>query len=205
MSRSDKGKSKGHGCLGFILVLVAAVAVIAFLFFTTDMFDSAKKTLYSYFYPQKYTEQVSESCEEFGVEEALVYAVIRTESGFRPEVESAAGAVGLMQLMPSTFEWLQQKLDGDIVYSADSLKDPEINIRYGVYFLSYLIERYSNVETACAAYNSGMAKVDGWLEDGRYSPDGSTLTAIPYAETERYVSRVSEARRHYLNLYYNND
>lgn len=204
MSRDNR--SRGHGCLGFVAALtVIAVAAAAVLFFATDVFEPAKKSLYGIFYPQQFSDKVSESCKEFGVEEALVYAVIRTESGFRPDVESPAGAVGLMQLMPSTFEWLQQRLNGEVIYSAEELKEPSINIRYGVYFLSYLLDRYGSADTACAAYNSGVATVDGWLEDSSCSEDGSTLSKIPYEETERYVKRVDEARDRYLKLYYNKD
>ena len=195
-------KKKGHGCLGFTLTLLVIAALIVALFFTTDIFNDAKKKVYTAIYPQKYTQEVKENCAEFGVDEALAYAVIRTESGFRAEVESAAGAVGLMQLMPETFDWLQLRLDGEVKYTAESLTSPGINIRYGVYFLSYLLERYGDPDTACAAYNSGVATVDGWLEDAEYSPDGRTLSTIPYEETERYVSRVREAREWYTKLYY---
>ena len=197
----DKRKKKGHGCLGFTLTLIVALgALFTVLMLKTDTFDGLKYKAYGLFYQQKYTDQVERYSAEFGVEESLVYAVIRTESGFRPEVESAAGAVGLMQLMPSTFDWLQTSLDGEVIYTADRLSDPDINIRYGTYFISYLIQRYGDLDTACAAYNAGVASVDSWLSDPNYSPDGVTLSEIPYKETERYVEKVKSAKAIYDKL-----
>lgn len=192
---------KGHGCLGFGLVFVTILAVLVVLFFTTHLFDGVKYKLYGYFYPQKYVQEVESSSREFGVDEDLIYAVIRTESGFRQEVESHAGAVGLMQLMPETFEWLQEDLDGKVTYPPERLKDAAVNIRYGTYFLSWLLERYGNVDTACAAYNAGISNVDEWLSDSRYSSDGRTLRTIPYKETAQYVERVREALEMYRKIY----
>ncbi len=170
---------------------------------TGDRMDGFKGKVYSVFYPQKYSEQVSRYSSEFGVEEALVYSVIRTESGFRPEVESHAGAVGLMQLMPSTFDWLQEKLDGSVVYTSEQLKDPDTNIKYGTYFLSMLMDRYGgDIKTVAAAYNAGTTTVDGWLSDTTYSTNGTTLSYIPYEETEHYADKVIKTRDMYNKLYY---
>lgn len=203
MSRHAAGQpnKRGHGCLGFFLTLTAILAVLVTLFFTTHLFDGLKNKIYTLFYPQKYVQQVEESSREFGVDKDLVYAVIRTESGFRQEVESHAGAIGLMQLMPETFNWLQEHLEGEVIYPAERLKDADINIRYGTYFLSWLIERYGDADTACAAYNAGISNVDDWLADSRYSDDGRTLKSIPYTETERYVERVREALEKYRTIY----
>ncbi|MBQ3266179.1 MAG: lytic transglycosylase domain-containing protein [Ruminococcus sp.] len=197
-------ETKGHGAIGFLLtfVLLLFAGVMVFFFVSDTNYKGAKGKVYSLFYPQEYETQVKKYAYEFGVEEPLVYAVIRTESGFRPEVESAAGAMGLMQLMPSTFDWLQESLDGDIVYSSDSLSEPDVNIRYGVYLLSVLLGQYEVRDTAVAAYNAGTSTVDGWLEDKSISPDGKSLTDIPYEETANYVERVSEAYEMYKQLYY---
>ena len=195
-------RKKGHGCLGFgITLMIAVIAIFAILFFTTDIFHGLKTQVYGLFYPQKYTAEVEQSSKEFGVDDTLIYAVIKTESGFREEVESYAGAVGLMQLMPETFEWLQDKLEDEVIYPAESLKNPAVNIRYGTYFLSYLLERYGDVSTACAAYNAGTTTVDEWLSDSRYSKDGKTLSDIPYQETNDYVRKVQEAQEMYRKLY----
>ena len=197
-------KSRGHGILGFIITLIIVVAIVGaiMIFFTGEDMSGLKGTVYGWFYPQKYTEQVEKYSAEFNVDKNLIYAVIRTESGFRAEVESQAGAVGLMQLMPDTFTWLQESLDGEITHTSSDLKDPDVNVRYGTYFLSMLLSDYNgNVRTAAAAYNAGFSNVDEWLNNTAYSPDGKTLTNIPYKETADYADRVTEAYRIYGKLY----
>lgn len=197
-------ETKGHGAIGFLLtfVLLLFAGVMVFFFVSDTSYKGVKGKVYSLLYPQEYEQQVKKAAAEFHVEEPLIYAVIRTESGFRPEVESSVGAQGLMQLMPSTFDWLQESLDGEITYSSDALSDPEINIRYGTYLLSVLLKQYEVRDTAIAAYNAGTSTVDGWLEDTTISPDGKTLTNIPYEETAGYVKKVDEAYEIYQNLYY---
>lgn len=198
-------ETKGHGAIGFLVtfVLLLFIGVMVFFFVSDSSYKGVKGKVVGLFYPQEYQQQVTRSATEFGVEEPLIYAVIRTESGFRPEVESSAGALGLMQLMPATFDDLQQKLDGEVVYSADSLSDPTINIRYGTYLLSILLEKYdNNRNTAVAAYNAGPANVDSWLEDNSCSPDGKNLSSIPFEETQNYVKRVTDAYDMYKKLYY---
>ncbi len=197
-------RKKGHGVLGFFLTLILVLAILGAIvfFFTGDAMNGLKGKVYSAIYPQKYTAEVERSAAEFGVDKNLIYAVIRTESGFRPEVESHAGAVGLMQLMPSTFEWLQESLDGEISHDVTALTDPGINVRYGTYFLSMLLKDYDgNVRTAAAAYNAGFVAVNGWLEDPACSSDGKTLSAIPYEETASYADKVEEAYEMYKKIY----
>lgn len=197
-------ETKGHGAIGFLItfVLLMFVGVMVFFFLSDTSYKGVKGKVYSLLYPQEYEQQVRHASIEFGVEEPLIYAVIRTESGFRPEVESSVGASGLMQLMPSTFDWLQENLNGAVTYSADSLADPDINIRYGTYLLSILLKKHEVRDTAIAAYNAGTSTVDGWLQDKSLSPDGKTLTTIPYEETSAYVQKVSEAYDMYKKLYY---
>ena len=197
-------KTKGHGSIRIlvIFVLLLFVGVMVFFFVSDTSYKGTKGKVYKFIYQQQYGEQVAKYAAEFGVEEALVFAVIRTESGFRSDAESDAGAIGLMQLMPSTFEWLQESLDGEVTYSSDSLTDPDINIRYGTYLLSLLLKQYEVQDTAIAAYNAGTSTVDGWLQDSSISPDGKTLSSIPYEETENYVERVDKAYNLYKKLYY---
>ena len=204
MAHFEKTGKKGHGCCGGILGLFLAFsAILLVLSFTTDMLDSVKYSIMGRFYKQEYSERVTEYADKYDVDEALVYAVIRTESGFREDVKSSAGAVGLMQIMPDTFKWLQEKESGSVKYGADKLTDPEINIRYGTYYLSYLLSHYNgNEELAIAAYNAGMTNVDKWLKDERYSEDGESLKKIPYKETAKYVKRVTKTKGVYETLYY---
>lgn len=205
--RYDDGRTRGHGRCGFFITLVLVAAVIVgLLAFSTNILDTYKNKVYEYFYPQKYMEQVETASQCYGVEESLIYAVIRTESGFREEVESHAGAIGLMQLMPSTFEWLQSSQDGVVTMTSSSLYDPDINVDYGTCLLRILLDKYDgNISTAVAAYNAGSSNVDSWLTNPSYSPDGLTLASVPYEETEKYVERVENTRNMYEKLYYSDN
>lgn len=203
--RYEKTGRKGHGCCGTIVALfLVLTVVVTLLLFTTDVLDNVKRHFMEKAFPLEYSEYVTEYSSQYGVEEALVYSVMRTESGFRAEVESSAGAVGLMQMMPSTFEWLQNKKDGEVIYDKEDLKNPQISIEYGTYLLSYLLDRYEDEATAIAAYNAGMTTVDGWLSDTMYSKDSITLSNIPYPETAQYVERVEKTKSVYESLYYEN-
>lgn len=201
--RYEKTQKKGHGCaISVVALLLVGCAVAALLMFTTNLLDGTKNKIMSYFFPQEYSQYVTEYSAKYGVDEALIYAVIRTESGFRVEVESSAGAVGLMQLMPSTFEWLQSSKDGNVTLSKQDMKSPQINIEYGTYLLSILLDKYDDERVAVAAYNAGMTNVDEWLSNKTYSPDGKTLSQIPFGETSEYVERVQKTRSVYESLYY---
>ena len=106
-----------------------------------------------------------------------------------------------MQLMPSSFEWLLQKRGETDKYTSDALFDPAVNIDYGAYLLRYFYDYYGTEQCAVAAYNAGFV-VSDWLADSSYSPDGVTLTEIPYPETSQYVDKVESAKSVYIELYY---
>jgi len=149
-------------------------------------------------FPLKYQDVIEESAIEYGLETDLVLGVIYAESGFK-ENASSGKAHGLMQISQSTGEWILNKMGEE--YLPEKLYQPEINIRMGCFYLSYLIDHYKNIETALAAYNAGMGNVSSWLEDKKYSKDGITLTEIPYSETAKYVRRVRSLRKIYKILY----
>lgn len=174
-----------------IILISAAVLFVAF--------SVTGKTVIKLIYPMKYTEYVEKYSAEYGVDSELVYAVIKTESSFNPDAVSNADAVGLTQITPETFEWIKTKLgeeDKEL-----SLYDPETSIKYGAYFLSYLLNEFENTDTALAAYHAGRGRVNGWLEDEKISPDGKTLNEIPVPETAHYVKKVNKALNVYNNLY----
>ena len=105
-----------------------------------------------------------------------------------------------MQIMPSTFKWLTN----DVLFehlNEGMLFDPETNIRYGTYYLSYLYDRYGDWELALAAYNGGLGNVDKWLENDAYADGEGGLKKIPFKETKHFVSRVSKAWEKYDKLY----
>lgn len=175
-----------------ILVIVALIVVIVMLL-------NSGKELKKSIYPTEYSEYVYKYSQEYDIDPNLVFAIIKTESNFDPNAGSNAGALGLMQLMPDTFDWLQQYKNGEITMDTSQLYDPETNIQYGCIFLEFLLEKYAIEETAVAAYNAGFGAVDGWLTDSNYSTDGETLYYIPYPETAAYVDKVENAKICYEN------
>ena len=150
-------------------------------------------------YPLRYSELVEENAKENGLEPALVYAVIRAESSFDPDARSRAGALGLMQMMPETFDWLQQQ--SGTRYAEQDLLRPEVNIRFGCRFLSMMMRKYGVRRTALCAYNAGSGAVDSWLGDPQISSDGKNLSHIPYPETANYVGAVEQNYDKYKKLY----
>ena len=127
--------------------------------------------------------------------------MIRTESGFKPEAQSGVGAMGIMQVMPETFDWLMDQRGESGKYTRDDLLKPEVCIDYGSYLLRYFYDYYGTEQAAVAAYNAGFV-VGEWLGNPEYSPDGKTLTVIPYPETSDYVDKVESAKEQYIKLYY---
>ena len=153
-------------------------------------------------HPLKYTDLVLKYSDEYGVPETLIYAVIKVESGFEPLAQSSAGAIGLMQMMPSTFEWLSGEEHFGEYLPALSLNQPDISIRYGTYYLYYLYQKFGNWNTVLAAYNAGEGNVTKWLAVPEHSDGQGGLTYIPFDETRSYVSKVNSAIEMYQKLYY---
>jgi len=152
-------------------------------------------------YPMRYTSTVERCSEEFGVDRELVYAVIRTESGFDPNARSDAGAMGLMQIMPDTFGWLQGKLEPDADHPTERLYDPSTNIRYGVFYLSMLREKFGSDLLAVAAYHAGQNRIAQWLNEKKIPVENCTADDIPSSATGHYVRKVQSARSVYEKLY----
>ncbi len=138
---------------------------------------------------------VNAASAEFDVPAAMILAVIRTESDFRADALSRAGARGLMQLMPQTFAWLCEELEEP--HAKNEITDPATNIRFGSYYLSYLFEKFGSWRVALAAYNAGEGRVSEWLEDPTLS-SGGTLRQIPYPETAAYVKKTLSYYTAYL-------
>lgn len=137
--------------------------------------------------------------EEFNVPVAMILALIRAESGFHPDATSRAGAMGLTQLMPDTFSWLCEECLKE-PHTKDEITDPETNVRFGTYYLSYLYEKFGSWRVALAAYNAGEGRVTEWLQDPALA-SGGTLRHIPYPETAAYVKKTLEYYVEYLDIY----
>ncbi len=137
---------------------------------------------------------------QYGIDESLVYAIIKCESNFDKNALSHAGARGLMQITHETYEWaaLREKDDS---FSDNSLFDPDTNIRYGCAIYSILQNEFSDPAVALAAYNAGRGRVITWLSNESYSKDGKTLDVVPFAETDRYVKKVLKTHKIYKLIY----
>ena len=181
-----------RGCLAGIVL--AAVAVCAALF-GPQLAEAGLRFLY----PQKHAALVEEEAAEFGLDAELVYAVIKTESGFDAGAVSHAGAMGLMQLTQETFDWISSLYPPED--GAGDVFDPAANVHCGCALLRLLLDQYGSLDVALAAYNAGMGNVSQWLESGQYSHDGETLHTIPYPETDAYVRKVRRAYEIYTRLY----
>lgn len=156
--------------------------------------------LYGRMFPLEHEAYINTYADEYGVDPFLVYGIIHTESRFREDAVSPAGAMGLMQVTPETGEFIADRM-GMGTFTEDMLKDPEINIRMGIYYLSYLEENFSRIETRLAAYNAGPNRVAAWLKDESIS-DGEVLQNIPFEETKNYVERVLQREKIYRILYF---
>ena len=194
--RIKKKKSIADISLNALLIILAASVVFAVLY------TIIANTMEKHIYPRKYSNFVEKYSAEFGVPENIIYAVIKTESDFERTAASSSEppALGLMQLTEETYEWVSGKLKESP--SAFEIYDPETNIKYGVWYLSYLYARFDNWDTAFAAYNAGPGNVSKWLKDEEYSSDGETLFYIPFKETRNYLKKVNKQTEIYRNLYY---
>ena len=173
--------------------IIFAILVIFILFWSMNC------CIRKFVYPLEYKKEVLESSSRYNLDSALVFAVIKVESNFDSDATSGAGAVGLMQITPSTAEYISKlvnKKDYDLFNAAD-------NIEFGCFYLNYLLAKFGNLQTALYAYNAGEGKVAGWLKDKKYSLDGTTLFNVPYKETKEYTEKISETFSKYKKLYGN--
>lgn len=143
-------------------------------------------------YPLAYENIVRTHAREHDLDPALLAAVVYAESRYDPNAESAAGAIGLMQLLPETARGIALRTGGTHFVLAD-LRDPDINVRYGSWYIDHLLAHYDgNVRLALAAYHAGQGNVDRWEQEGR---------GIEFPETKAYVDEVERVRQVYATAY----
>jgi soluble lytic murein transglycosylase len=142
-------------------------------------------------YPLAYESIVRGHAENYSLDPALLAAVIYQESKFDTEARSKAGAVGLMQLQPETARGIALRTGGS-KFHVDDLTNPEINVRYGSWYLRHLLDKYDEERLALAAFNAGQGNVDSWRKAGK---------GIAFAETRHYVDRVDELKGIYRDAY----
>ena len=156
-------RRRGRGAVG----LLAALAVLAVL---GGAWLQVHRTMPSWYarlwYPLEYEDAIRSEAARYDLDPALVAAVINTESGFVPDSRSSAGAVGLMQVLPETAEFIAAEPNRPSP-PPDELEDPAVNIAYGSRYLRYLIDRYGTVPLALAAYNGGETNLTEWVDRGR--------------------------------------
>ena len=146
-------------------------------------------------FPVRYMDIIEANTGE--LDATWILAVIKAESSFRPQAESHRGAQGLMQLMPTTAEWVAE-LMGKTDFDPETVWQPEINIALGSFYLNWLYRYYNNnLDLAITAYNAGLGNVNRWLADPVFSADGKNLDIIPFNETSNYLRRVTTNQRVY--------
>ena len=150
-------------------------------------------------YPVNYLEEIQKYSNEYGVDPKVVLAIMRVESNFKTDATSKVNAKGLMQVLPDTAKHVAKLLNIDA--NSIDLNDAETNIKIGTYYIKYLMQNFSNMDTVYAAYNGGIGNVNTWLKDSKYSSDGVSLYNIPSSETKHYVNKVNKALKAYEILY----
>ena len=188
-----------------ILVIIAIIICSLIFGIATDIGWSSYKL---HEHSIEHLEIVEKYSASYNVPKEIVFAVIKTESGFDQNAISSAGASGLMQMTESTFLWLTGSEHLNEGLKFEDLSDPDVSIRYGTYYISYLCDRFKNEDTGVAdwntvfaAYNGGEGNVEGWLKNPAYSNEKGELIHIPFDETRSYVHKVNEAIEAYKMLY----
>lgn len=173
--------------LALILYFVYSVGVI--------------RPLLQVFYPLAYQDIIAEQAQKRNQDPFLLAAIINVESKWRSDATSPKGAVGLMQLMPATAEWIAQQQGID--FAIDDLYDPKINITLGSWYIYYLSEQFPTFAAALAAYNAGPGNVRRWLEEETWNGELANVSDIPFWETRAYVQKISNTWSFYQKLYEN--
>ena len=173
--------------VALVALLVAAAAAGAAAWVVTAQPEWYQRLRY----PLRYEAIVNAHARNYDLPPALLAAVIYTESKFDASARSDAGAMGLMQLLPETAKGIAVRTGGDR-FVVDDLLDPEINVRYGSWYLRHLLDRYDDLRTALAAYHAGQGNVDEWRRNG---------VGIQFPETRSYVDRVLHAEHVYAEAY----
>lgn len=155
----------------------------------------------SYWYglfPFPYRQQITQYAQQEKINPLLVLSVMRKESTFNPEIDSVVGAVGLMQIVPPTANWVGQQ----IKLPNYSLTNPDDNIRIGTWYLKHNHHRYQDDSLlAVASYNAGTGNVSAWINRYDINNRDHFVEQIPFPETKDYVEGVFGNYWNYLRLY----
>ncbi|MDF2815906.1 MAG: lytic transglycosylase [Paenibacillus sp.] len=167
---------------------------VVFLFYNT-------KLLGTWMYPIYYKDDIKISAQNYSVDPFLIAAIIRVETNYNPDKTSRKGAIGLMQLMPDTAQWIVDKAD----YSdrtLNALERPDVNIEVGAWYLNSLSNQFNGNRIAMlGAYNAGPGNVRKWLQNNTWDGTLKNIDQIPFGETRHYIQRVIYYHNKYSNLY----
>ena len=172
-----------------LLIVLAGVAVLGAAAFT--VWHHQPEFVKRIRYPLRYEAIVRGHAKNYDLDPSLLAAVIYTESRFNARAHSQAGAIGLMQLLPDTARGIATRTGGN-GFVVDDLYVPEINVRYGAWYLRNLLNRYGDERTALAAYHAGPGNVDRWRQDG---------VGIQFPQTRSYVENVERVKAIYAKAY----
>ena len=180
-----------------VCALLLALAVLTFVW--ARVWEPRRARI---IYPLRYETELLAASEEFSIDPCMLAALVYCESSFREDAVSSVGAIGLMQIMPDTGEWLATKVELSEPYTTESLYDPETNLRLGCWYLNFLHDRYNGQwQEALTAYIAGQGQVDRWLEDPELSSDGKTLDVIPGRDVKEYAAKVMRTHEKYKAIY----
>lgn len=150
---------------------------------------------YNVKYPLKYKDEILNYSKQYNLEPSFVASLINAESSFNKDVVSKKGAIGLMQILPSTAVYIANNLNED--FNSEMLFIPSINIKYGCYYLSYLNKKFYSEKEVLSAYNAGETVVTNWLKNEDFSNDGKSLKDIPYKITKSYTQKILNNKKFY--------
>lgn len=151
---------------------------------------------------QRYAADIEAYAEEFGIPQNILWAMACTESQFVSNLTSSDGRIGLMQLSPTRFDDIQQRIFKGEPLDHGMLYHPSTNLRFGAALLSDLYQRYGVWETVYAAYRVGEETVDAWLADPNMISDQGRLQNIPNAEVVDYIDQMCDTAALYQRLYF---
>ena len=192
-----KRRKKRKGASKIIAFLVLIIIIALFILVLPG-------TLKKVSYPVVYREFIEEFSDLYSLDASLVAAIVYTESSYDVNATSNVGARGLMQVMPSTGEWIHGKLKKQYPFNPDVLYTVDGALTYGCWYLDFLCDRFDgDITSVIAAYHAGQGEVEKWLKDPVYSSDGKTLSALPEGAraTRHYVEKVKKVYDYYKEVY----
>lgn len=174
-----------------IIITLIFFAIVSLLYFKEPLFIAKLK------YPIQYQSQVIKFSNDYNVDKNLVFSVIKAESNFYPYAKSKKNAMGLMQILDTTWNWGCSELN---TVSTDYY-DINQNIEIGTWYLNKLINEFGREEIAIMAYNAGSGNVKSWIDQGLLSGNDYKTWDIPFKETRDYLDKVMTYKNKYNEIY----